>query len=152
MNPLGFGPPPDVMDPAPVLAALRMRGALSLGSSVVLNALHMTIEKWRRRTPRSAVRHLNDASVCSVCSRSFAYACQQPITNTRSKTAASCGVGMRPSSTGSAHCWDVNPLCLAVVKCAFRIPGEGLQSCVLPASSFVMRCLQTDGWCPFRKG
>ena len=72
---LVLGPVADAVgagaDPA-VLAALRRRAALSLGSSVVLNSLHVTMEKWQRRIPTSAVSRSNELSVCSVCSRSLA--------------------------------------------------------------------------------
>jgi hypothetical protein len=44
LKPLAFALPADVVDPG-VFAVLRMRAALSLGSSVVLNAAHVTMEK-----------------------------------------------------------------------------------------------------------
>jgi len=104
-----------VFDPAAVgpgfLAALRARAARSLGSSVVLKAAHVFTVKWRRRAPRSVVTCSNEVSVYSVCTLSFAYACQQPMTNRRSRISLLWGSGRSLSNTGSIHCWDIGLMC-----------------------------------------
>ena len=72
---LVLGPVPDAAgagtDPG-LFAALQRGAAFSLGSSVVLKSTHVTMEKWRSRIPRLPVSCSNEASVCSVCSRSLA--------------------------------------------------------------------------------
>lgn len=105
MNVLVFDPA--TAEPGP-LAALWTRAARSLESSVVLKAAHVCTVNRRRRTPRSMVTCSNEVSVCSVCTLSFAYACQQPMTNRRSRISLLWGSGRSPSSTGIIHYWDVS--------------------------------------------
>jgi hypothetical protein len=85
------------------LNSLWARASSSEGVSYVRNAGQTTAWKWRSCRPSCVVTRSSNSMVESVCSRSFANACQVHMAKSNLEITSSYSAGKSPSNAGMQH-------------------------------------------------